>query len=876
MEKAQATSWYVDAVDARPLAFLRICFGFLMIVYSASKCTDDLANKKVDDMTYPFEHRIPTWLHELSQAFPYYSNSHLYWHLHAPLMLLSAAGMAMAFGPLSRLSCIFFAVLKIILTLQDQTNYNNHEYLYAIIALVMGLLGGHDACLSFLGKAALSAASPLQASCGGEDEENRIHGGDGDNRDESTQVWTSLFMSLGGAMYMALNNAVYGIAGHIAWTGVCLLLLPGVVLLLGRKRCPHPHAGIGNRYSSSSSSRSKSVISPTVNKVLRRRRMSIAASMAMGAATDANQGSATNNTDNDGTADCSKSCEHMVSTIPYWHVLFLRIFFSTVYLFAGFAKTDFDWCSGMTVVELFRLWTGPTASALVRDTILKISGGTGSGLGSLLVSALVYGGLCLDLGCAIFLNVSHYPTKMMTTLLVSSFHLLNHTNFVIETFPWVMLCALAVHHDAVWMDHACAVVHMVLYKFMYMKEMLGVSVRVLSRLLVPVMVVLLLLHLIIPLPCALYTVMDDGSLVWGSQCSFFRWRMMTRSVRTISSRLRFRDPNTGRVDNVPMISTALYPDVARVRECTSSSSLERYGFERNQALNRFLQEAGSYEDRVAYIVDDALQRVLPTSPDVVGAAPQIYADVWIEVNGPPVQRFIDSTVDLASKNARLASNPGTRNVNVKSIFQNFMRYFEKPAPLAPWVLPRLVQYRTPDWIQRYRTLEGLVAQKHAELTAGANGSEDRVSPPPKPQVVFLVDHGDQGLLRLDSRYYSDDDSHSALELVLLSGTAEIVNLDELMRVTVGMCVKVQGAISLRTICSQTDERSPAPSPSLWMIVSHATAEIAHGGSRVIGNGGQQRDGGAIEQQPEWLAVGYSSIADSDETAKTFNYCVSIP
>jgi len=849
-----------------------------MMVYSANKCSDDLANKKVDDMTYPFEHRIPSWLHELTQAFPYYTTSHLYWHLHAPLMLLSAAGMAMAFGPLSRSSCVLFTVLKGILTLQDQTNYNNHEYLYALIALVLGLLGGHDASLSFLGKAAMNAVTH---SSYGQDEDEDFRG----EAEGSTAVWASLSLSLAGALYMALHNVVYGVAGHIAWVGVCFLVWPGAVLLLGRRPAP----GHGCHKSA-----------PAVNKVLRRKHMS-ASTAACGYA-DTNQDASINSTE---TAKEHRPSERPVptmATIPYWHVLFLRLFFSAIYLFAGFAKTDFDWCSGLTVGELFRLWAGPSVLPRLRDAILRTSSGSGDRLSSLVIGALAYGGLCLDLGCAILLNVSHRSTKMLATLAVSTFHLLNHTNFVIETFPWVMLSALAVHHDAEWIDYACAAVHAFLYKFMHLRELAGVTLRVCTRLLVPVLSILMLLHLAVPLPCALYTVMDDGALVWGSQCSFFRWRMMTRSVRTISSHLRFQDPHTGRVDDVPLISAALYPDVARVRECTTSSSLERYGFERNQALNRFLQEAGSYEDRVAHVVADALARVTPAVPDMVGAAPQIYADVWIEINGPPVQRYIDSAVDLASKNVRLVSSPSAQSVD--TIFQSIAGYFSRPEPLFPWVLPRLLEFRSPDWVQRYRILKGLVARKHAEMThlerfasaaasagtgtgtdshanevdspAGADSYGSAHAPPlPLPQVMFLADHCNKGLLRIDSRYHADDDSNATLELVLLAGTADIVNLDELIRVTAGACIKVQGALSLQTVCSSVNQTKHAP--SLWMIVAHTATELAHGGSRVIGSGGPQ-NALSNPEQPKWLAVGYSNATadDSGKTANTFNYCIPIP
>ena len=96
-------------VDARPLGFVRMTFGLLMIVYSANKCSDDLGNQVVDDMSYGFEQRMPYFLSQIGRSFPFYTDSHLYWHIHAPLMLLTAVGMAYGRDIMSRISCIIFA-----------------------------------------------------------------------------------------------------------------------------------------------------------------------------------------------------------------------------------------------------------------------------------------------------------------------------------------------------------------------------------------------------------------------------------------------------------------------------------------------------------------------------------------------------------------------------------------------------------------------------------------------------------------------------------------------------------------------------------------------------------------------------------------------
>ena len=43
-------------------------------------------------------------------------------------------------------------------------------------------------------------------------------------------------------------------------------------------------------------------------------------------------------------------------------------------------------------------------------------------------------------------------SKALFALLLAAFHTANHFLFVLETFPWVMMSAFAVHFDSSWMD----------------------------------------------------------------------------------------------------------------------------------------------------------------------------------------------------------------------------------------------------------------------------------------------------------------------------------------------------------------------------------------------------------------------------------------
>jgi len=130
-----------------------------MMVYASSKCTDVAPySTPVSSLLSPIQHNVPAVLTWLASSHPWYTNNTLYWKFHPALVLLSATGIALGFGPLSRASCLAFFWLRLVSVLQTQYQYNNHEYLYCVLALLFGLYDGHDPWLSFLGQAVLEAA----------------------------------------------------------------------------------------------------------------------------------------------------------------------------------------------------------------------------------------------------------------------------------------------------------------------------------------------------------------------------------------------------------------------------------------------------------------------------------------------------------------------------------------------------------------------------------------------------------------------------------------------------------------------------------------------------------------------------------------------
>ena len=792
-----------NEVDARPLHFLRLSFGMLMAVYSASKCSDDLGNGAVlDHFRYGFEQRIPTWMYRAAESFPWFTDSYLYWHIHAPLMLLSAMGMAFSFGLLSRFSCLMFALLKFALTLRDQTIYNNHEHLYAFIALLLGLLDAHHPCYSFLGRAVIqdqSLALTQKNQKKAKSEHSNMIG-----------AWTCLFLSMSGCGYMMINNALYGIAGYIAVAGMCLGVWPGIVLLLGRSRKTEAGGEIEV------------------------------------------EDSDTYTEDEEVTA---------TYTVPSWQYTVLQVFFGAMYFFAGMAKMDHDWLSGLTTIELFRLWTGPTINGALRQSILQVGVGLGTAYEELLVDSIVYGGLLLDISAPFAFYFGNSAVRVLFTVFVGTFHFFNHWSFVIETFPWVMMSSLCIYHDSQWMDSFHQAIFGV-FSMIKLKAKVAYVSNLLRLLVFPIIAVLLILHLFIPLPCAIYTVGDDGSLAWSSRCQFFRWKMMTRSVKTLTTQLRFQNPSTGLMDVVPMTTRSLYPDIESVRECTAKFSyLEKYGYESDKRANKFLQDASSFEDRLDWVVQDAKQRVVSTTADhtdhtdhTIAAnqvkSPRIYADIWVEINGPPFQRYVDPTVDLASVETE---NKAKSDYSLFSISAS-----TATNPLRPWVMPRLVAFRSYEWIKQYRKLHASVIEshiqcEHASLNAfnalkdikgtSRTNTISSCDPDPShichehheqtnnvlkpPQVLFLADVPNMAYLTLESPLHN---KRAQYELQLLSGKAEILNINLHQDANKGQskdtndgvieensCLRIQGRVVLKTL---SDE------PSLWMLVldSEAAAE----------------------------------------------------
>ena len=675
------------------LAFFRLSFGSLMLIYTASKCTDPSPYGSVAaSLLAPFDSRIPRWLGRLASTHPWYTTNTLYWDLHTPLLALCACGMALGFGPLSRVSCLCFFWLKLVSSLQTQVGYNNHEYLYALLAFLLGILGGHEAPLSFLGQCA---------------NEGGIY------------TWMVLFLYLTGCAGAMLNNAVFGIAGNIAVGGMFLFVWPSIALMLGNALRQPP------------------------------------------------------------------SSKHMQST-PHWHVLAVRLFVGLVYLFAGAAKLSPDWMSGATMQQMARSWMSTTAPQWIQVLLQSAA------QSQLVAQQFAVAGAVLDLGlfsALVLPGRSWSSLRRAGTAAAFAFHLFTHFAFTLETFPWVCMSSLVVFHREDWMralsEGASSAMHSLSSPVLLFH---GVARRAMSWLAVAAAVTFLLLHVLIPLPCAVHAAFSADA-TFGSSCQFFGWWMMTRSIKPVSA-VFFTAVDDKRAQ-LPLNLAG----VGRVLLLGQRHALDQLEHDTDPdaktSADRFFRHAAGNEDRLWRLAGQ-LRESIERHTGRSGVA--VSADIWLEINGPPAQRFVQPSVDLTLPEAAITP-PSTWGWLSAGLWSELLH---GPRSLAPWVLPRIEKFRGGLWARRYR-----------QLTSSFSSSSLGDAPLP----IFLALAPDTGA---PLAVLADVDSIEPVYLQLLAGHAELAHSGQAL--VPGDCVVI--ASGLAVVSPLNDH------PSLWMVTTRRPGPVS--------------------------------------------------
>jgi hypothetical protein len=169
--------------------------------------------------------------------------------------------------------------------------------------------------------------------------------------------------------------------------------------------------------------------------------------------------------------------------------------------------------------------------------------------------------------------------------------------------------------------------------------------------------------------------------------------------------------------------------------------------------------------------------------------------VWLEINGPPIQRFVRPLIDLAAA-------PPVRATHSWRPLDLLTNAFIHPAPLADWVMPRIETFRSMEWLA---TLRDLVRREKAALEqrSGRLGDLDL-------RVLFVADVPSSGICHFFFR--------RPVVLRLLHGEALVEGLGI---VRAGDELRPEGRVSWRAVdaadqCVETDGADGPP--ALWMIV----------------------------------------------------------
>ena len=131
-----------------------------------------------------------------------------------------------------------------------------------------------------------------------------------------------------------------------------------------------------------------------------------------------------------------------------------------------------------------------------------------------------------------------------------------------------------------------------------------------------IVAIILFLQFGSPLFCGIHAIGDEGNINWVSTCQFFVWRMMTRSTRVHSLTFRLMNDKTKQIDH-------LSPATLGMKD---------------------IQGLAYYEDMLLRTAHQVGSHAISSTPDQT--PPSVFADIWVEINGPPAQRYVDPNIDL--------------------------------------------------------------------------------------------------------------------------------------------------------------------------------------------------------------------------------------
>lgn len=382
----------------------------------------------------------------------------------------------------------------------------------------------------------------------------------------------------------------------------------------------------------------------------------------------------------------------------------------------------------------------------------------------------------LDLSIIIGLLSNNYFIHRLYLGLIISFHFSNHFLFVIETFPWVMIASCIIFTDNI--------INKYNFKLFDNKEITNNnnnSIWKSYKLLIGL--IFILVQILIPLPCALSTLFThwpncitsptnhdkNYDVSYYSNCQFFNWRMMTRQIKVFNIDLRLQSPLTNRVD---------FMSISLPFSQTSSSLALHNNFEYNPY----------YEDKLLKIIKDIKLIAVSTesNKDQISSAPYIYVDLWVQVNGPPIQRYINPVIDIGS-----SKEIEKWNIPCTSLSSCYHLLDNSPKKLTPWVRDRITKYRTQKWINKMNKLEkneiNNMRNKYNNCKINESCNIYDINNDNLPLVLFITDisgnnKNNDNTDEINKNYWNSfiiDNVSTSIEL--LDGSIEYLNQDSVIQ-----------------------------------------------------------------------------------------------
>ncbi len=301
--------------------------------------------------------------------------------------------------------------------------------------------------------------------------------------------------------------------------------------------------------------------------------------------------------------------EHLKQrVIPFWQQFILQMQMVIVYFYAGVAKINEDWLRGEPVgTWIYNRQSYPYEAAVTyfgdNSTAFWIADQIGTFFASPMAPYFfAYGGLLFDLliGFALLWK----RTRLLALFPLLFFHLMNRFLFNIGIFPYMAIASTILFADPDWPRRMLRMAQPNLSAFTINHGR--------QTLVAGAVTLYLVVQILVPLRHWLY----PGDVAWNEEGHRFSWRMKLRD-KDADIKFFMTDPATQETWEVDMLSELNPRQISKM--ATRPDMIYYYA--------QHLKEVG--------------QRIGIENPI-------IQVDSWAQLNGRPVQRFIDPNVNLAA------------------------------------------------------------------------------------------------------------------------------------------------------------------------------------------------------------------------------------